>query len=222
MPVAIGAIGAAVIGGAISAFGASQQNKMARKASQQQMDFQREGFRNRYKWTMEDMREAGLNPILAYKQGGGSAPGGSTYSPVNVGAAAAQGAQAGASSAIAARRANQEIKTMRATEMLSHAKTQAEAGNIAAAKVAKRVYEGQYGVPYWVMTRGTGGPFARAAAAALGAAGANSAKTKIRQQPKTQRQSWKIPRTPKRYRQTRFGRFMGGRKGDVRRPRNRR
>lgn len=52
---------------------------------------------------MADMREAGLNPILAYKQGGAGTPGGSTYSPVNVGQAGVLGAQSGASSAMAAK-----------------------------------------------------------------------------------------------------------------------
>jgi len=47
---------------------------------------------------MDDMRKAGLNPMLAYKQGGAGTLGGSTYTPPNVGAAAAQGAVGGATS----------------------------------------------------------------------------------------------------------------------------
>lgn len=42
-------------------------------SANQQMRFQERSQRRRYQWTMEDMRKAGLNPILAYQQGGGSA-----------------------------------------------------------------------------------------------------------------------------------------------------
>ena len=81
MAVAVGAIGAAIIGGGFSAFGASQQNKLAKKAAQTQMDFQRSMFSSRYQITMADMKAAGLNPILAYKQGGGHRTGGFNILP---------------------------------------------------------------------------------------------------------------------------------------------
>lgn len=113
-----GAIGAAVIGGVFSAVGASKQNKAAKKAAQRQMDFQREMYGSRYQMTMRDMKLAGLNPILAYKTGVGSSPGGSTYSPTNVGAAGVQGAASGVSSAIAATRQKQELKNMREQQKL--------------------------------------------------------------------------------------------------------
>ncbi len=119
---AIGAIAAAVapsiIGGIFSAFGASQQNKAAKKAAEAQMNFQREMYGSRYQMTMKDMRAAGLNPILAYKQGVGSSPGGSSYSPVNVGAGAGAAAGQAVSSAIAVRRQNQELKNMKQQNML--------------------------------------------------------------------------------------------------------
>lgn len=101
-------LGSAVLGSVTSAFGASKQNKAAEAASQKQMDFQERMSNTQYQRAMDDMRAAGLNPILAYKQGGAGTPGGSTYSPVNVGAAATAGAQAGASSAVSAKRINLE------------------------------------------------------------------------------------------------------------------
>lgn len=50
---------------------AAQANLEEAQASR---DFSENSFRNRYQWTMQDMRKAGLNPILAYQQGGGMAP----------------------------------------------------------------------------------------------------------------------------------------------------
>ena len=104
-----------LIGGISSAFGAKEQNKAAAAASQKQMDFQERMSNTQYQRSMEDMRKAGLNPILAYKQGGAGTPGGSTYSPINVGQAAVAGAGAGATSALALRHYKLEEDQNRAT-----------------------------------------------------------------------------------------------------------
>ncbi len=97
---AVATIGSALIGGAFSAYGARSSNAAAQEAAALQMAFQKESMQNRYQWTMADMKKAGLNPILAYKQGGGGSLSGASYTPSNVGAAATTGAQTGASSAL--------------------------------------------------------------------------------------------------------------------------
>lgn len=56
-----------------SGLGAHFSHTQAKKARQ----FTREVMNNRYQWMMQDMRQAGLNPILAYQQG----PGGGSGAP---------------------------------------------------------------------------------------------------------------------------------------------
>lgn len=122
-------IGAAIGGGA-SLIGGAMQNSAAKQASREQMAFQKESAQNQYAWAMDDMRRSGLNPILAYKQGGAGTLSGSSYTPQNIGAAAATGATAGAgvaSSAIQASRNQAELANIAADTQLksSQDKTQA-------------------------------------------------------------------------------------------------
>ena len=80
---------AAIMGGA-SLLGGVMQNKAAKSAAATQMAFQKDMSNTSYQRGMADMRKAGLNPILAGKFGGASTPSGSTYTPQNVVAPAAQ------------------------------------------------------------------------------------------------------------------------------------
>lgn len=117
----------ALIGGVASAAGQWMANSEAKEASQRQMDFQKETLRHQYQWGMEDMRKAGLNPILAYKQGGAGSASGADYTPGNVGAAAVSGASTATSSALAARAQDMQLENIAADTRLkeSQDKTQA-------------------------------------------------------------------------------------------------
>jgi hypothetical protein len=64
--------------------GGMMQNKAAKSAAARQMAFQKDMSNTSYQRGMEDMKKAGLNPILAGKFGGASTPSGSTYQPQNV------------------------------------------------------------------------------------------------------------------------------------------
>ena len=77
-------IEAALITAGANLLGSHMRNKSAKKASARQMAFQEEMSNTSYQRGMEDMRKAGLNPILAGKVGGASTPTGSTYNPENI------------------------------------------------------------------------------------------------------------------------------------------
>lgn len=71
------------------------------------MAFQERTLRSQYQWATEDMKAAGINPMLAYQQGGAGSAGGSTYQPQNVGAAGAAGFETGSRSSLQSEQARQ-------------------------------------------------------------------------------------------------------------------
>lgn len=74
----LGSLLAAAVPAAISYFGTKQTNSANRQMANNQMAFQQYNSDTAYQRSMADMRKAGLNPILAYKQGGASTPGGAS------------------------------------------------------------------------------------------------------------------------------------------------
>lgn len=135
----------ALIGGGASLLGGMMQNSAAQNAAAKQMEFQKEMSDTSYQRAMEDMRKAGLNPILAYKQGGAAVTPGSTYVPSNIGAAAAEGASKGVSSAVQAQQAQSQIEAIQAqtasnlesvnTQKAQQAQSIAQAGLASAQRV---------------------------------------------------------------------------------------
>jgi len=69
---------AAAIGAAASIGGGLIGANQARKEASKNRDWQAQQYAQRYQVTMNDMRLAGLNPMLAYSQGVGSSPTGGT------------------------------------------------------------------------------------------------------------------------------------------------
>lgn len=67
-----------ILGAAGSILGQSSANSANRDIAQQQMAFQQYNSNTAYQRAVEDMRLAGLNPMLAYSQGGASTPSGSS------------------------------------------------------------------------------------------------------------------------------------------------
>lgn len=76
-----GALG--LVAGGLNYSGVSQQNRANARAAQRQMDFQERMSNTSYQRSVKDLESAGLNPMLAYGQGGASSPSGSSYMSQN-------------------------------------------------------------------------------------------------------------------------------------------
>ena len=72
------AAGGALAGGVMNMFGQHETNKSNRAIADAQMAFQERMSNTSYQRGMADMEKAGLNPMLAYSQGGASAPQGAS------------------------------------------------------------------------------------------------------------------------------------------------
>jgi len=150
----IGAIGN-IFGGMMSSAGAANQNQqslqLAREQmqfsaqqAQRQMDFQERMSNSQYQRGMADMKLAGLNPILAYQQGGASAPTGAAGSSAGANFVnAMEGLGQGISSA--SKGAERFIDLQNTVAQTSTTKTQGELNNanalLSVASAAKTAQE---------------------------------------------------------------------------------
>ncbi len=107
----IAALGAAAIGGWFSRKGAQEQRKGQIGEARRQEAFQERMSSTAYQRSMHDMRKAGLNPMLAYQQGGASTPQGTQADIEDVMAPAVSSAKQGIL-------LKQEIDNMKAREEL--------------------------------------------------------------------------------------------------------
>lgn len=83
-----------VVGGMFGLAGQDKANSGNRQVAQENRDFQERMSNTAYQRAIADMQLAGLNPMLAYSQGGASTPGGATTQIGNsLGAGVASAAQ---------------------------------------------------------------------------------------------------------------------------------
>lgn len=76
------AIGGA--GAALNYIGGREERSAAKEMSGEQMAFQERMSNTAYQRAVKDLEAAGLNPMLAYTQGGASAPPGAGYATENI------------------------------------------------------------------------------------------------------------------------------------------
>lgn len=101
---------AQLVSSGLQAYGQAQANRANLRIAREQMAFQERMSSTAYQRGMDDMRRAGLNPILAYQQGGASAPGGQSATMANV----LQGVDRGVSSAVQLLRFKKEMELLQA------------------------------------------------------------------------------------------------------------
>lgn len=119
---------AQALGGILSFVGQKDANSTNKEIARDAMDFSERMSNTSYQRGVADMKAAGLNPMLAYSQGGASSPVGQTTKVENAIGAGVSGAQ-------------QAAQTMYAAQQVQQSKAQTDALNASADKMRSETVE---------------------------------------------------------------------------------
>lgn len=136
---AIGSIASSLIGGGLSYLGGREANSTSQRLAQAQMDFQRMMSNTAHQREVEDLKKAGLNPILSAKYGGASSPGGAMPNVRNELAELGEAVKGGVSSAVGVRKAEAEVANLQEQNKL----LQVQQANTAADTGVKQALQGK-------------------------------------------------------------------------------
>lgn len=141
-------MGVSLLAGHEAQQGAREQQATSAQMAKEQMDFQERMSNTSWQRAVKDIKAAGLNPALAYSQGGASAPMGAMGQAQNV-------RGAGVSSAVSAAQTVAQLASTRAD--IGVARSQAALNGAAAAKALQDAGETQMRTRllYGVGTKGT-------------------------------------------------------------------
>lgn len=121
-----------ILGGVASYYGQKQTNATNRQIAAENRNWQQMMSNTSYRRSMRDMTKAGLNPILAYQQGGASTPAGSVIPMDNPAKDAASTGRSVSDHLLMAQRLKAEVQNLNTSSALNVAKSETEKTNQAA------------------------------------------------------------------------------------------
>ncbi len=125
---------ASLAGGALSFLGQQGTNQQNMENAQAQMAFQKEMSNTSYQRAVEDMKAAGLSPMLAYSQGGASVPSGSMAVTQNALGSGVEAFQKGAATSSAAQLQAAQVDQSKSQSVLNSANAALAQANAEKAK----------------------------------------------------------------------------------------
>lgn len=120
----VGALAGGIIGNSMQSAAADRATAASRDMAREQMSFQERMSNSAYQRATADMKMAGINPMLAYMQGGASSPSGASGSASMPQVQDALGK--GVSSAIESRRLKKEVEAVDSQIALNRAQGMAQ------------------------------------------------------------------------------------------------
>ena len=111
----LSSVAGSVLGGVGEYIGASSANRLQQDLFNQQVSFNREVMQNRHQWEVEDLKKAGLNPLLSATTGTGTLS--ASAPPITQKANYAQSAAALASLSIQDKQADAMLQSAEAAKI---------------------------------------------------------------------------------------------------------